>query len=115
MKLLIAPFCLLITASTAIAGTISPTNAGSHVGQMATVEGQVSEVHTARSGKATFIDMGGSYPNNAFTAVIFARNMADVGNVSSLSGKTIDVTGKIETYDGRPEIIGTSRGQIVGK
>ncbi|HTV30861.1 MAG TPA: hypothetical protein VMF32_24195 [Xanthobacteraceae bacterium] len=115
MKFLIASFCLLVTASTALAGVVTPRDAAAHVGQVATVEGQVSEVHTARSGKATFIDMGGSYPNNAFTAVIFARNMADVGDVSSLTGKTIDTTGKVGTYAGRPEIIVTSRSQIVGK
>ena len=49
----------------------------------------MSEVHTARSGKETFIDMGGQYPNQTFTAVIFAPSMAAVGDVS---GKTVDIT-----------------------
>jgi hypothetical protein len=60
-------------------------------------EGVVSEVHTARSGKETFIDIGGTYPNQIFTAVIFAPSMAAVGDVSGLTGKTIDVTGTIQS------------------
>ena len=72
----------------------------------------MSEVHTARSGKETFIDIGGMYPNQTFTAVIFAPNMAAVGDVSGLAGKTVDLTGTVQMYAGRPEMIITSRGQI---
>lgn len=99
----------------AIASTIPATDAASHIGQSATVEGVVSEVHTARSGKATFLDIGGSYPNEAFTAVVFERSMSAVGDVSGLAGKTVDITGVIQMYEGRPEIIVSSRGQIIVK
>ncbi|MGH6888450.1 MAG: hypothetical protein ACREHF_04530 [Rhizomicrobium sp.] len=93
-------------------GTIPPEQAGSHVGQTVTIEGIVSEVHTARSGSATFIDMGGDYPDNAFTGVIFASNMGMVGDVSDLTGKTVDINGAIRLYRDSPEIVIESRGQI---
>jgi DNA/RNA endonuclease YhcR with UshA esterase domain len=103
-------FAFLITSANA--GMIGASGAAAHIGQTATVEGTVSEVHTAQSGKATFIDMDGNYPNEAFTAVIFAENMTSVGDVSDLTGKKVDITGTIQSYRGRPEIIVRSRDQI---
>jgi DNA/RNA endonuclease YhcR with UshA esterase domain len=105
----------LLTALVALpasAAVVPASEASSHVGQSVTVEGQVSGVHTARSGKETFIDVGGAYPNQTFTAVIFQRSMAAVGDVGGLTGKTVDITGTIQTYEGKPEIIVTSRDQI---
>ena len=109
--LLIALFAALAGAS-ADAAVVPATAARSHVGQTVTVEGLVSEVHTARSGKETFIDVGGPYPNQAFTAVIFAPSMATVGDVSSLTRKIVDITGEIQIFEGKPEVIITSRAQI---
>jgi DNA/RNA endonuclease YhcR with UshA esterase domain len=104
-----------LVAAPAWAAVISATAASSHVGQSVTVEGLVSEVHTARSGKETFIDIGGAYPNQTFTAVIFERSAAVVGDVSGLTGKTVDITGTIQMYEGKPEVIITSRDQIRAK
>ena len=53
-----------------------------HVGQTVTVEGVVSEVHTSRSSRTTFICMGDAYSSDAFTAVIFAHRMSAVGDLS---------------------------------
>jgi hypothetical protein len=66
----------------------------------------------ARSGSATFIDMGGSYPDNAFTRVIFASDMGTVGDVSDLAGKTVDINGEVREYRGKPEIAISSREQV---
>ncbi len=91
---------------------VQASAAASRAGQSATVEGVVSEVHTARSGKVTFIDIGGRYPNETFAAVIFQPSMTAVGDVSGLLGKTVDITGTIQMYQGKPEVIVTSRAQI---
>jgi DNA/RNA endonuclease YhcR with UshA esterase domain len=114
MPALAASIALLVAliAAPASAGVIPAAAASSHVGQSATVEGVVSEVHTARSGKETFIDVGGTYPNQTFTAVIFAPSMSAIGDVGGLTGKTVDITGAIQIYEGKPEVIVTSRGQI---
>lgn len=121
----IAPFLLVLlpggspgvpqlTAATVSApNAISAEDAAGHAGSFATVEGFVREVHTARSGSATFIDLDGVYPDNPFTAVIFEDDMAAVGDVSDLEGRTVDITGKIRTYRNRPEIVVSSRNQIV--
>ena len=86
--------------------------ADAYIGQTVTVEGVVSGVYTARSGSATFIDMGGPYPINSFAGVVFAGDAALVGDVSSLDGKTVDLTGTIENYRGKPEIILRTASQI---
>jgi len=121
MRLVRLTFCALLVIGTAACsrqthprtpGTISPEDAGSRVGQAVTVEGEVTEVHTARSGSATFIDMGGEYPNEAFTGVIFASDMGAVGDVSNLDGKTVDINGEVREYRGMPEIVISSRRQI---
>ncbi len=109
-----APFvlCLMLVFVPAQAETVTAADAGSHVGQSVTVEGIVSGVHTARSSGVTFIDMGGSYPNNLFSGVIFSSDAAKVGDVSALTGKTVDLTGTIQMYRGKPEIIVKSADQI---
>jgi DNA/RNA endonuclease YhcR with UshA esterase domain len=112
MKALILAFGLAVTAIPAVAETITPPEAKAHVGQIVTVEGVVSEVHHAAPGKVIFIDMGGRYPNNAFAAVIFAEDANKFPNVDSLEGKTVDVTGAIKLYRGRPEIILNDPAQI---
>ena len=109
----------LCTAAPSLAQTqmpaIAAADAKAHVGQTVTVEGVVSEVHTAASGRATFIDIGGRYPNNTFTAVIFSRDVTKFSNVDALNGKTVDVTGPVRLHNGRPEIILNDPGQIKAK
>jgi DNA/RNA endonuclease YhcR with UshA esterase domain len=114
-------FVLLFAATAAPAlaqtppPTIAPAAAKDHVGEQVTVEGVVGEVHHAASGRATFIDIGGRYPNNPFAAVIFESDAGKFANVDALDGKTIDVTGRIRLYRGAPEIILNDPGQIKAK
>ncbi len=115
MKTLILALGLLLTAAPALAETIRPEEAPAHVGQVVTVEGTVSEVHHAASGRATFIDMGGRYPDNVFAAVIFADDAGKFPNADALGGKTVDITGAIRLYQGRPEIILNDVSQIKAK
>ncbi len=115
MKTLVLALGLALTAAPALAETIPASEAQAHVGQNVTVEGTVSEVHTAASGRATFIDMGDRYPNNVFTAVIFSRDASKFPNVDALNGKTIDITGPVRLYKGRPEIILNDAAQIKTK
>ena len=50
-------FALAAAPSLAQTQMIAAADAKTHVGQTVTVEGVVSEVHTAASGRATFIDI----------------------------------------------------------
>jgi DNA/RNA endonuclease YhcR with UshA esterase domain len=96
------------------APTISPTEAQSHAGQSVTVEGTVSNVHKIPNG-ITFIDMGGKFPENTFTAVILAADAAKFPEMTSLNGKTVDVTGEVRLYKGKPEILLKDPAQIKAK
>ena len=102
----------LIAAPVLAAEMIKPEEAPAHVGQIVTVEGTISDVHHAKSGRATFLNMGGRYPNNVFTAVIFADDASKFPDVDSLIGKTVGISGSIGVYKGRPEIILNDAAQI---
>ncbi len=105
MKAFILALLLGLTAAPALAETIPAAEAKNHIDQNATVEGVVSEVHHARTGKVILIDIGGRYPNNTFTAVILQDDFNKFPAVDSFAGKAVDVTGQIKDYRGRPEII----------
>ena len=111
-RTLFAVLLLAFVASPALAATIAPKDAPAHVGQTVTVEGVVSEVFTSRRSNTTFLDMGGRYPDNVFTAVIFSSDAGKFPNVHALEGKTVDVTGPVRLYRGKPEIILHAADQI---
>lgn len=91
-------------------GTVAASQAQNHVGQHITVEGVVSEVHA--SANATFIDIGGRYPDETFTGVIFGDDESGFSDLQGLEGKTVDITGTVKLYNGRPEIVLTSKDQL---
>ena len=99
----------------AATSAITAEDAASHDGSLVTVEGVAREVHVARSGRAIFIDLDGTYPDQPFAAVIFEDDMAKVGDVGDLQGRTVDITGTIRMYKGRPEIVVHSRSQIAAR
>ena len=106
MRAIILFFGLFLTIASAKAETISACDADKYVGKLVTVEGVVSKVRAAPSGKATFINMCGSFPNNGFTGVVFSEDAAKFPGIDSLEGKTVDITGRIQPYPGSfPEII----------
>ena len=91
-------------------GVVMAADAANHIGETITVEGVVSEVHV--SSKATFIDLNGRYPNEEFTGVIWSENIGAFSNVGDYEGKTVDITGTVQIYRGRPEIILRSPSQV---
>jgi hypothetical protein len=111
MKPLHLALAVSLLSTAAWAQTIPANQAMAHVGQTVTVEGVVGGVKTARSG-VTFIDVDGRYPNAAFTGVIFADDAKAVGDMQWLTGRKLDISGKIQLYNGRPEIIVHSRNQL---
>lgn len=91
-------------------GAVMAADAATRIGQTITVEGIVREVHVSE--RATFIDLNGRYPYEEFTGVIFSSNADAFPNVGALEGKTVDITGTVQMYRGRPEIILASPNQI---
>ncbi|HVA00923.1 MAG TPA: hypothetical protein VMV34_04615 [Terriglobia bacterium] len=85
-------------------GCVAFDRAGHHTGENTCVSGRVLRVFTARSG-STFLDFCKDYRQCPFTSVIFAGDRSQFGNVASLEGKRVQITGEITTYNGRAEII----------
>ena len=111
MKLPLVALAFFLAITPAVAETVSAADAAAHTGQTATVEGVVSNVHQS-SGGTVFLDLGGSFPNNTFAAVIFPSDTSKFPEVNSLSGKKVDITGPIQEYRGKPEIILKSANQL---
>lgn len=101
----------LFLAVSAQAETITPKEAAYYVGDSTTVAGVVSQVSTSRGG-TIFINFGGRYPNHKFYAVLFRSNAGAFSGVRSLEGRTVAITGTIELYKGKPQIILRSPSQI---
>lgn len=100
----------LLIAGPSLAATYTPTEAGSHKGETATVEG-VASVYISKSG-VTFVDLGGHGRDAPFTGVIFKDKAASIPNVELYNGKSVEITGPIKIYQGKPEIIINESSQI---
>lgn len=88
--------------------------AAKHIGENATVSDRVDGVHQSGKGNI-FLNMGGKYPNQAFTAFIPAKNAGQFSDYQKYDGQTVAVSGKITSYRGKPEIVVTSPSQINAK
>jgi len=100
----------LFACATAFAGTIPPEDAKKHIGQTVTVRGRVEEFHATT--RDYLLNMGGHHPHETFAVVCFSSSAVSSDELSHFEGKTISVTGKVELYHGRPEIILNSLDQI---
>ena len=104
-----------LAAASAGAAELGPGDAARHVGETATVCGVVASAkYLSRSAtKPTLLDLGEPYPDEIFTVVIFGRDRAKFGTPeTTLKGRRVCVTGKIEEYRGMPEIVLADPGQL---
>ena len=75
-----------------------------YVGKEVEVHGRVVSVTTSPMGTA-FTNFGGDYPNQNFAGYIAAGSkVVSRKRLSTLPGKTVSIAGKIELYQGKPEI-----------
>jgi len=94
---------------------ISAAEAKNHVGERATVCGEVASTHyAARSrGNPTFINIDKPYPDQIFTVLIWGSDRPKFGDPEeTYRNKRICATGKIEDYKGIPEIVAYAPSQI---
>lgn len=108
-----AALVAVLSTHAAHAATVAPTEAGHYAGQKVTVEG-VANVTTTQGG-VTFIDLGGAGRNAPFTGFIAKEDAARFPNLGSYTGRTVDITGTVRTFRGRPEIVLTDPAQIAVK
>jgi hypothetical protein len=92
------------------AGTIRSSSAGDHIGQKAAVIGYVADVHITK--KVAYLNFDNKYPKHTFTGVIFARSFSVFDDIHQYEGKTVQLTGEISEYKGKPQIILENKNQI---
>ena len=89
---------------------ISARDAGKHLNEDLTVTGKVAQV-TIRE-KVVFINLEQPHPNAPFTAIVFAANTNQFGDMAKLKDKNVEISGEIKSYNGTPEIVLDSSNQL---
>ena len=106
---------LMWTALAQAQKSIQAADAKDHIGERATVCGQVASTHFAErsKGEPTFINLDKPYPNQIFTILIWGSDRTKFGDPErTYSGKHVCVTGRIASYRGVAEIIAYEPSQI---
>jgi hypothetical protein len=102
------------TASGVAADACIPAEkAREHIGRTRCVTGKVQAVRQLPGG-TTFLNFCENYLLCPFTVVVFRGDLRHVGDVRQLRGQVIAIEGKIQEYDGRPEIILRNARQLRG-
>ena len=96
--------------------SISASEAASYVGQKKTVCGAVVSSKFAKDSNRspTFLNLDRPYPNQVFTAVIWGSDRSKFKEAPEVAfqGKRICVTGPIQLYKEKPEVIVTDPSQV---
>ena len=92
-------------------GTIDYTEAQAHVGEYASVRGTLVDAYTSKTG-TVFLDFCKNYKTCPFSGVIFADDVKKFGDLSKYNGKTVTLTGKIVSYEGKAEIVLSSPSKL---
>src|ERR1700689_658715 len=115
-RAILIPTVLVLLAGVGYAQTsISAAEAKSHVGERATVCGEVASTHYAARtrGNPTFINLDKPYPNQIFTVLIWGTDRPKFGDPEELyRNKHICIIGKISDYKGVPEVVAYEPPQI---
>jgi len=104
-------FITLIAFNVFPQAKITPGKAKSHVGEEVIIIGKIDQVVKSATGNY-FFNMGGKFPHNKFTAVIFKAEARRFGRLNTYEGKEVEIFGKIKEYNGKPEIVLDSLNQI---
>jgi hypothetical protein len=109
MKLIIASFLTQFAIAASAQQKIKPEEVAKHIGDSTTVCGKVfGGVYLDKSnGQPTLLNIGGIYPDNPFTAVIYGEHRPLFKNAPETYYKdsVVCVTGKIVEYRGKPQIV----------
>jgi len=95
---------ILIFSTAVIAQVIPANQAMKYVGKQRTVCGEISSSHVASNspGAPIFVDLDGTYPSQAFTVVVWRKDLPSVGMLPRFGH--LCATGLITLYHGHPEI-----------
>ena len=90
--------------------SISSREAARHIGERCTVEGYVATVHATGRG-TVFLNFDNAYPKQTFTAVSLHGELS-LDELRQFAQHTVRVSGTVEDYKGKPEIVLHSLEQI---
>ncbi len=112
--LLIMVFLISLVSIVYSQDTITPEDAAKFIGRQKTVCGTVAGAHYDAESKCTLLNLDKPSPNHVFTAYIGGsdRGRFEKPPEELYYGKAICVTGMIELYQGRPEIVVKEPSQI---
>lgn len=107
MRVIIALLFTAITTQLYAQKEIKPEEVKDHVGDSVIVQGKISGVRFFETNSRTLINVGAQYPNQVFTIVILpdVRNQLHVIPTSNDAGNIVWVTGRVELYKGKPQIV----------
>jgi DNA/RNA endonuclease YhcR with UshA esterase domain len=89
---------------------ISAAEAEKHYDETVIVTGKVAQVSIRP--KLVHVNLDKKYPEAPMDCVVFARATNQFGDLKKLEGKQVEVKGKIEKYQSKPQIILNSSNQL---
>ena len=89
---------------------IGTADASRYYDEMMTVTGTVVQVSIRPT--VAILDFDKPYPDTPFTAVIFEANIGQFGDLQKLRGRSVEVSGTVTEYRGKPEIILETTNQL---
>ena len=107
---------ILAFCNTLSAQSIKPADAAKHVGESVTVCGKIfsAKYFDKAAKKVTLLNMGAAYPDQPITIVIYEelRSKLSVKPEEKWKDKNICVTGKIELFKEKPQIVVEKEEQV---
>ncbi|MFC0776009.1 hypothetical protein [Terrimonas alba] len=119
MKYLLSLAFVLIAANSLAQAPIKLEDVSKHVGDSVKVCGKVYGIRYLEQAKnsPTFINVGGAYPNQLLTIVIWGevRKKFEKTPEELFTDKEVCVVGKIELYKGKEQVVVKAKEQIKGE
>ena len=84
--------------------SINYTDAPKYIGKQVIVSGKVIDVFVSQT-NTTFINFCKDYRSCSFSAVIFADARSQFGDLRKLIGETVQISGIVNKYQGKPQIV----------
>ncbi|HVP41820.1 MAG TPA: hypothetical protein VMS96_00210 [Terriglobales bacterium] len=102
-------------ATNCLGACLPISEAPNKLGSTVCITGKVVTVQRSPSGAAWFLNFCEDHTRCAFSAVVFTRDLRDVGDIRMLAGRTVEVHGALRQYKGVPEIVIRDARQLKGE
>lgn len=111
-KSLVTAICTMAVFLSAAQTKMPVDSVSKHIGDSVTVCAEVYGIKSLE--KLTFINLGSAHPNAPLTVVIFAKDLAAFNGSPELlyGNKKICVSGRLETFKGKTQLVITKPEQI---